>query len=129
MFERRLAEAERPDLDSGYLARLASHLGQAVMDELLADGLIELTDRLQRAKDLAATGEMDALARLGHDLVGMAGHLGLARLSSAAAGLNRAARDACGVEDACAQVQEAGRRATEALRRHVAASTPSRARK
>ena len=94
MFEWRVPEPERPTLDTAYLARLGGHLGASVMAELLADGLIELTDRLARLAELAAAGDLDGIARLGHDLVGMTGHLGLTRLSAAAAEMNRAAREA-----------------------------------
>jgi hypothetical protein len=44
MFERRAPEPEKPTLDTGYLARLGGHIGAGVLAELMADGLIELTD-------------------------------------------------------------------------------------
>ncbi|MFQ5567566.1 MAG: Hpt domain-containing protein [Paracoccaceae bacterium] len=121
MFEWRTPEPERPTLDTAYLARLGGHLGASVLAELLADGLIELTDRLSRLDDLAAAGDLDGIARLGHDLVGMAGHLGLARLSAAAAEMNRAARD--GAADQAgprtAEVRRLGAEAVGAVRRHL----------
>ncbi len=121
MFEWRAPEPERPTLDTAYLARLGGHLGASVMAELLADGLIELTDRLARLAELAAAGDLDGIARLGHDLVGMTGHLSLTRLSAAAAGINRAARDgAAGQAVAEAvEVRRLGSEAVEAMRRHL----------
>ncbi len=121
MFEWRTPEPERPTLDTEYLARLSGHLGASVLAELLADGLIELTDRLARLEELAAAGNLDGIARLGHDLVGMTGHLGLSRLSAAAAGINRAARDgAAGQAVAEAvEVRRLGSEAVEAMRRHL----------
>ena len=121
MFEWRTPEPEKPTLDAEYLARLSGHLGASVLAELLADGLIELTDRLARLDELAAAGDLDGIARLGHDLVGMTGHLGLTRLSAAAAEMNRAARGgAAGQAEAeAAEVRRLGSEAVEAMRRHL----------
>ncbi|HUS55100.1 MAG TPA: Hpt domain-containing protein [Thermohalobaculum sp.] len=121
MFEWRTPEPERPILDTGYLARLGGHLGRAVLAELMADGLIELTDRTARMAEMEAAGDLDAIARLGHDLVGMAGHLGLTRLSAAAAEMNRAARDgAVGkVAPRVAEVRRLGTASVEAMRLHL----------
>jgi HPt (histidine-containing phosphotransfer) domain-containing protein len=121
MFEWRTPEPELPILDAGYLARLGGHIGTAVLAELLADGLIELTDRVARLAELDAAGDLDAIAQLGHDLVGMAGHLGLTRLSAMAAEMNRAAR-AGSVGNAAplvAVVQRLGTASAEAMRRHL----------
>ncbi len=121
MFEWRTPEPEKPTLDAEYLARLSGHLGASVLAELLADGLIELTDRLARLEELAAAGNLDGIARLGHDLVGMTGHLGLTRLSAAAARINRAARDGAAGQAVAeaAQVRRLGSEAAEAMRRHL----------
>ena len=121
MFEWRSQGPERPTLDAEYLARLCGHLGASVLAELLADGLIELTDRLARLDELAAARDLDGIARLGHDLVGMAGHLGLSRLSAAAAEMNRAARDGAAdrTEPQTAVVRQLGTEAAEAMRRHL----------
>ena len=121
MFEWRRPEPERPILDTGYLARLGGHVGATVLAELMADGLIELTDRLTRLGELAAAGDLDGIARLGHDLVGMAGHLGLARLSVLAAGMNRAAREGDGATTAplVTEVRRLGAESTDAMRRHM----------
>ena len=123
MHQRRPADAAPPALDTDHLARLESHLGSEALAELVADGLIELTDRLKRLDELKVTGDLDAIAQLGHDLVGMAGNLGLARLSAAAGEMNRLARD----RDKSAALVQAGavRRlgfeAAETLRHHLAA--------
>ncbi len=121
MFERRAPEPERSTLDTAYLARLGGHVGKTIMAELLADGLIELTDRLARLGELAAAGDLDGIARLGHDLVGMTGHLGLTRLSAAAAGINRAARDGPAGQAVAeaVEVRRLGSEAVEAMRRHL----------
>lgn len=120
MFEWLKPEPERPVLDTVYLARLSGHLGQSVLDELLADALIELTDRVNRVAELSGAGDIEGLRRLGHDLVGMAGHLGLTRLSMAAVDLGRQLRD--GGEDgtqACDALCREGALAAEALRRYL----------
>ncbi len=121
MFEWRAHEPEKPTLDTEYLARLSGHLGASVLAELLADGLIELTDRLARLDELAAAGDLDGIARLGHDLVGMAGHLGLTRLSAAAAEMNRAAREGAAGQAGpeAAEVRRLAAEAAEAMRRHM----------
>jgi len=121
MFERAQPAPDLPVLDEDFLARLAGHVGTAVLSELAADGLIELTDRLNRLTELRKERDSDAIARLGHDLVGMAGHLGLARLSAAAAALNRAARagDPDGLADEVETVTLLGAEAAGALRRYL----------
>lgn len=121
MFERRSPEPEQPILDTGYLARLGGHIGVTVMSELMADGLIELTDRLTRLGELVAAGDLDGIARLGHDLVGMAGHLGLTRLSALAAGMNRTAREGDNATTAplVAEVRRVGAASTDAMRRYL----------
>ena len=121
MLEWNASEPEQPMLDTGYLARLAGHVGTTVLAELMADGLIELTDRLTRLTELETAGDLDGIARLGHDLVGMAGHLGLARLSAAVAGMNRAAREgaATQVMPEIGEVQRLGVDSIEAMRRHL----------
>jgi len=121
MFERSAPEPEIPMLDTGYLARLAGHIGTDVMVELLADGMIELTDRLTRLGELAAAGDHAAIARIGHDLVAVAGHLGLNRLSAAAAGMNRAARDRTGADavSLVPGVRRLGAQSIEAMRHFI----------
>jgi HPt (histidine-containing phosphotransfer) domain-containing protein len=120
MFEWRKPGDEPPVLDTGYLARLAAHLGADLTAELLADGMIDLADRLGRLGELAAAGDAEAIARLGHDLVGMCGHLGLTRLSVAAADLNRSARQGmAGVAPIAARVARLGAEAAGAMRVHL----------
>lgn len=122
MFEWMKPEPEPPVLDSAYLARLAGHLGQTMLDELLADGLIELTDRVARIAELSAAGDREGLRRLGHDIVGMAGHLGLSRLSATAAQLGRALRreEGDGIWAAADLLCHEGGAATTALRSYLA---------
>ncbi len=121
MFEWRTPEPEKPILDTGYLARLGGHLGASVLAELMADGLIELTDRLALLEELAAAGDIDAIARLGHDLVGMAGHLGLTRLSAASAEMNRAAREGAADQAVAivAGIRDLGTESVDAMRRYL----------
>jgi HPt (histidine-containing phosphotransfer) domain-containing protein len=129
MFEWRTPEPELPILDTGYLARLGGHVGMTVMAELLADGMIELADRVARLAELEAAGDLDAIAQFGHDLVGMAGHLGLTRLSATAAEMNRAARPRTGDRAKAgargdpaplvAEVRRLGAASAEAMRQHL----------
>jgi HPt (histidine-containing phosphotransfer) domain-containing protein len=123
MFEWRAPKTELPILDAAYLARLGGHVGMVVMAELLADGMIELGDRVARLAEAEAKGDIDAIARLGHDLVGMAGHLGLTRLSATAAEMNRTVRDGAtasgNAAPLIAEVRQLGATSVEAMRRHL----------
>lgn len=80
-------------LNMDYLQRLSRHLGNDVTRELLADGMIDLSDRLNRVEGLVEAGDADGLARLAHEVAGAAGHLGLAALSVAAVGAQRELRE------------------------------------
>lgn len=82
-------EPDMPILDIGYLERLSGHLGAEVASELLADGMLELADRLDRVADMADRADVDSLLRLTHDIAGASGHLGLSALSRHAAAANR----------------------------------------
>ena len=95
MFEwlKKQEEPAKPLLDTAFLDRLAAHLGRDVTRELMADGLIELSDRLHRLKVLADENDIAEIAKLAHDLAGMAGHLGLSRMSQLSVDVNRLARD------------------------------------
>lgn len=122
MFQRRQADSAPPALDTDHLDRLESHLGADALAELLADGLIELSDRLNRLAELQKTADLDGMAKLGHDLAGMAGNLGLARLAAVAGEMNRVAREGdkpAALAEAGA-VRRLGLEASEALRHHLA---------
>ena len=126
MFEWRAPEPELPVLDTGYLARLAGHVGTVVLAELMADGMIELTDRLVRLGEMAEKGDLDGVAQLGHDLVGMAGHLGLTRLSATAAEMNRTARGGAvgGAAPLVAEVRRLGTESAEAMHQYLDGVAP-----
>lgn len=81
-----------PDLDGNYLARLGRHLGEPALTELLSDGMIEVSDRLMRMTTAAAAGRREEVGRLAHDMIGLAGHLGLARVSLTAVDIADLAR-------------------------------------
>jgi HPt (histidine-containing phosphotransfer) domain-containing protein len=110
---------DAPVLDEGYLERLGRHVGRETVAELLADGLIEISDRLSALGAAAESGAREDLRRLGHDLAGLAGHLGLSALSRAAVEMNRAARAEPdrALDEIAAPVLAAGAAACQALRR------------
>ncbi|GMG83750.1 hypothetical protein LNKW23_29630 [Paralimibaculum aggregatum] len=115
---------EPPVLDTDYLARLEGHIGRDTVLELLSDGLIELCDRLGALARHAEADEREEALRIGHDLAGLAGHLGLSALSRAAVEMNRAGRDGSAgpVAALAAPVLAAGGDAEVALRAaHLAA--------
>ncbi|MEM6487939.1 MAG: Hpt domain-containing protein [Pseudomonadota bacterium] len=86
---------ELPIVDDQYLERLGRHLGEDALGEILADGGLELADRRARLAELIGTEDLPAIAAIAHDLVAVAGHLGLAALSKDAAALERGARAPC----------------------------------
>jgi len=87
------ATNQRALIDAAYLDRLEATLGADGLGELLADGMIELSDRIHTLDDLARAGERAAVAAFAHDIVAVAGHMGLGALSAAAAELCRALRE------------------------------------
>ena len=93
MWSKKPATDAPPYLDTAYLERLQKHLGEDVTRELMADGMLELSDRLDRVEHLAEKQQVGELRRLTHDIAGAAGHLGLSALSFHAAEANRALRD------------------------------------
>lgn len=90
---RRTAEDDAAVFDRGYLVRLGSHVGEEALRELIADGLFELSDRLRRVEEAAASGDIPQIRALAHDIASVAGHLGLSQLSRLAVDLNRAAHN------------------------------------
>jgi HPt (histidine-containing phosphotransfer) domain-containing protein len=108
-------EGEYPTVDEGYLGRLTELLGAEKLREILSDGLLELSDRLEQVRLLAADGRQDDLARAAHDLVGTAGYLGFTCLSLAAADLERAARRNGRTDDVLAAIDALAEEAFAAM--------------
>lgn len=88
----RAPEPTRPVLDRDYLQRLANHIGETETRELMADGMLELADRLDRLEKMGAQGQLEKVAALTHEIAGAAGHQGLVALSHAAVEASRLAR-------------------------------------
>ena len=87
-----------PILDTAYLERLQKHLGEDVTRELMADGMLELSDRLDRIQKLVEKGRIAELQKLTHDIAGSAGHLGLSALSYHASVANAELRGSIGAK-------------------------------
>ena len=83
--------AALPLFDETMLGNLRAALGPAT-DMLVAkaDGI--LADRITRLQALQATPLDDGVARLAHEIGGVAGQIGLARLSKASLALERLCR-------------------------------------
>lgn len=115
-------------LDSNYIDGLRRHLGPEVTIDILADGLMSLTDRLNRLKDLrAAKAGRHDLAQSAHDIVGTGGQLGLHRLTHAARQMERAAITESR-QKLVARMEETlefGERSLDALRIFMDAEDPS----
>jgi HPt (histidine-containing phosphotransfer) domain-containing protein len=93
MLDRQLRAEPVPSiLNHDYLAGLRRHLGTAHTGELLADGMLDLAGRLDRLAEMARERDNAAIARLTHEIVGLAGYLGLHRMSQFAARASLAAR-------------------------------------
>lgn len=71
-------------LDHGYLQRLSKHIGEREARELLADGMLDLTDRLAMLHQSGEGGDLKRVAGLVHEIAGAAGHQGLTAMSHAA---------------------------------------------
>ncbi|MEM9145383.1 MAG: Hpt domain-containing protein [Pseudomonadota bacterium] len=118
---------EPPVLDHGFLKRLTDHLGAKLVRELLADGLIEITDRLERLAEQAGSDKRRPALQTSHDIAGLAGHIGLSALSRSAVELNRAARNdpLAPIAELARPVLEAGPPAVEALRLRIEEDKPA----
>lgn len=116
-----------PVLDEDYLARLGALIGDRVLSELLADGLIEVSDRIERLREAAAVEDRRAVLGLAHDLTGIAGHLGLAALSRAAATCQQQGRSEpeMGAAPLAAPMIAAGPASCDRLRRRLATADRS----
>lgn len=77
-------EDEPVILDYGYLQRLSKHIGERETRELLADAMLDLTDRLAILDKHGQAGNLKAVADLMHEIAGAAGHQGLTAMSHAA---------------------------------------------
>ena len=75
----------RQVLDIAYLDRVAGHVGRAELNERLVDGLLELSDLLDRLEGLAEANDRDEVLTLARTLTGVSGHLGLSALAAASA--------------------------------------------
>jgi len=80
-------------LDHGYLQRLSKHIGERETRELLADGMLDLTDRLTTLRGYGDAGNLKGVADLLHEIAGAAGHQGLTAMSHAAFEASRQIRE------------------------------------
>jgi HPt (histidine-containing phosphotransfer) domain-containing protein len=83
--------AEPPLVDDALLAGLREALGPAT-DGLIAKATEVVEDRLEKLRALAAEPISDGFARLAHEIGGVSGQVGLARLSREALALEHLAR-------------------------------------
>lgn len=80
-----------PLVDAALLDGLRAALGPAI-DTLVARAQGILDDRMEKLDALAPTPLEDGFARLAHEIGGVAGQIGLARLSQAALALEQHSR-------------------------------------
>jgi len=80
-------------LDHGYLQRLSKHIGERETRELLADGMLDLMDRLATLQKCGEADDLTGVANLMHEIAGAAGHQGLTAMSHAAFEASRFIRE------------------------------------
>lgn len=80
-------------LDHRAMQAMRDAVGAAVFDEIFDDALFEIAERLDRIDDLIAAGDLGRAGRVAHDLVAVAGSIGLSAISLVSAGLEAACRD------------------------------------
>jgi hypothetical protein len=80
-------------LDRAAMKELRDTVGQAVFDELIEDAIFEVTERIARIEQLITSGDLIAMAPIAHDLVAVAGQVGMSGVSEIAANLERCCLD------------------------------------
>ena len=80
-------------LDRAAMKELRDTVGQAVFDELIEDAIFEVTERIARIEQLITSGDLIAMAPIAHDLVAVAGQVGMSGVSEIAASLERCCLD------------------------------------
>ncbi len=87
-------ERSTPAFDASVIEALRSVLGADQLVTLIEGAAQEIERRLNAVADLAKAGETgESMRWLAHDLVGLAGQIGLAALAEAARNLEDRARD------------------------------------
>ena len=90
----RLKAAEADILiDRAAMDNMRQAVGDAVFDEIFEDAVFEITDRLAQIETLARADNFDRIARVAHDLVAVAGTIGLTGVSDIAANLEFCCED------------------------------------
>ncbi len=80
-------------LDRAAMKELRDTVGQAVFEELIEDAIFEVTERIARIEQLNSSGDLIAMAPIAHDLVAVAGQVGMSGVSEIAASLERCCLD------------------------------------
>ena len=80
-------------LDRVAMKELRDTVGQAVFDEPIEDAIFEVTERIARIEQLITSGDLIAMAPIAHDLVAVAGQVGMSGVSEIAASLERCCLD------------------------------------
>ncbi len=114
-----MADTDAPAglIDHGLLASLRAALGPGI-DMVIRGAVKAIDERLPRLRDLAELPPSDDLARLAHEIGGMAGQVGMHRLSRAALELEQHTRagDIESVRGSCIEVIDLAPQSLHALR-------------
>lgn len=90
-----IMESSEPgaQLDRVVMQGLRESVGQTVFDELIEDAIFEVTERIARIEQISRSANLAAMAPIAHDLVAVAGQVGMCGVSEIAAGLERCCTD------------------------------------
>ncbi len=80
-------------LDRNTMLSLRNAVGERVFDELIEDVIFEVTERISRLEQLNREADLAAMAPIAHDLVAVAGQIGMSGVSDIAAGLEACCRN------------------------------------
>jgi HPt (histidine-containing phosphotransfer) domain-containing protein len=110
------AGSDAPLIDRAIIDSLRAALGPAT-EQIIAKAKTVVEDRMGRIAALAEGPVSDELARTAHEIGGVSGQVGLARLSREALALERLCRDgdAPGAKAAAAALADTARRSVAAM--------------
>lgn len=77
-------------VDCAAMEDLRRAVGDEIFFDIFSDAQFDLSERLGRLEDLVANADFDRAGRLAHDVVSVAGSIGLLTLSDLASRLERA---------------------------------------
>lgn len=110
-----MVKTDAPLIDESVIGQLQEVLGPAVA-VILSRGREQVERLVGEISDLESRGELEVIAQRAHELGGVAGQVGLARLSQSALALERAVREGVALNSGYGEgLVELARESTEAM--------------